>query len=321
MISGSNNNYQVSNNRPVTTSNTVVQSQAQTTQTTQVAQNNQTNVQASSVSFLGPISDFLSQVWSSIKNFIGGIFHLSGSSAASTGVAAQSVSSGSQPVATTPTTTTSSNAAAVTPEAPVLVSSNASAAPLKISLPTSSSQTTQTTQSNVTTTVQNGVSLLGQISKPQPQTVNTQTSSQVVSAQTTIQPLEITPSLKKAAAEALPEVDRLLSQFAALKPALDLFHVKKPSADEILSYLMEAKIAINQISQGQQPSVHGSGLADFGKKTFKFSNDALRIVMTAKGLAQLFNYKDASFTKGVSEAEKSLMDIRVFSDILARSVE
>ncbi|MNK57115.1 hypothetical protein D3C87_761650 [compost metagenome] len=131
----------------------------------------------------------------------------------------------------------------------------------------------------------------------------------------------ITAETRAAAMQALPHLDILAQHVAMLKPTLDLLQVKKPSPNEILSFLTESKIALTAVSQGQQPNFRAQtvGVADLGNDMLRFSSDTLGVVLAAKGLAGLFKVNDANFLKTVSEIESGLMSVRTAADILARN--
>lgn len=134
-------------------------------------------------------------------------------------------------------------------------------------------------------------------------------------------PVTITPETRAAAAQALPHLDMLAQHVAMLKPTLDLLQVKKPNPTEILSFLMEAKISLTAVSQGQQPSFRTQtvGVSDLGKDMLRFSTDTLGVVMAAKGLAGLFKVNDANFLRTMNEVESGLMSVRTAADIMARN--
>lgn len=133
--------------------------------------------------------------------------------------------------------------------------------------------------------------------------------------------LVITPETRAAAANALPHLDRLTQHVAMLKPTLELLRVSKPNPSEMLSFLMEAKIALTAVSQGQQPNFRSQavGVADLGNDMLRFSTDTLGVVMAAKGLAGLFKVNDANFLRTMSEVESGLMSVRTAADILSRN--
>lgn len=134
-------------------------------------------------------------------------------------------------------------------------------------------------------------------------------------------PVAITPETRAAAANALPHLDTLTQHVAMLKPTLELLRVSKPNPSEILSFLMEAKIALTAVSQGLQPNFRTQtiGVSDLGKDMLRFSTDTLGVVMAAKGLASLFKVNDANFLKTMSEVEAGLMSVRTAADILSRN--
>ncbi len=134
-------------------------------------------------------------------------------------------------------------------------------------------------------------------------------------------PVTITPETRAAALQALPHLDMLTQHVAMLKPTLELLQVKKPNPSEILSFLMEAKMALTAVSQGVQPNFRTQtvGVSTLGQDMLRFSTDTLGVVMAAKGLAGLFKVNDANFLKTMSEIESGLMSVRTAADILSRN--
>lgn len=131
----------------------------------------------------------------------------------------------------------------------------------------------------------------------------------------------ITPETRMAAQQALPHIDMLTQHVAMLKPTLEMLQVKKPSPSEILSFLMEAKIALTSVSQGVQPNFQSQtvGVSTLGKDMLRFSTDTLGVVMAAKGLAGLFQIKDPNVTRTLTDIEAGLMSVRTAADILSRN--